>query len=289
MDMPDKGYTHGGVFHADDVFSAALLTMLNPNIEVLRGHCPPEDFDGIVFDMGGGELDHHGAGQPIRTNGVPYASFGLLWRRFGVRLLCGEDASAFDKTLVQPIDDADNGGAPCLLSQLVSDFNPFPPAELSAYDDAFREAVAWTLGVLRRRIGALRRAQEAREYVLDRMAECDGNVLVLNHLVPWKDAVVGSTYVYVIYPSIRGGYNVQAVPERLGDFSMVLPLPVLWRGASAEELQSMTGITDLVFCHATGFLCATRTFAGALKAARLSLEDGQNNHRRRASGQLDAR
>ena len=26
--VPDKGFTHGGKFHADDVFSAALLRLL---------------------------------------------------------------------------------------------------------------------------------------------------------------------------------------------------------------------------------------------------------------------
>ena len=28
----DKAFTHGGIFHADDVFSAALLRMMNPDI-----------------------------------------------------------------------------------------------------------------------------------------------------------------------------------------------------------------------------------------------------------------
>ena len=35
--IPDKGFTHGGKFHADDVFSAALLRYLNPNIVIQRG------------------------------------------------------------------------------------------------------------------------------------------------------------------------------------------------------------------------------------------------------------
>ena len=273
-DVPDKGFTHDGVFHADDVFATALLTMLNPDIRVDRGPRVPDSFEGIVYDVGGGEFDHHGESRCNRQNGVPYASFGLLWARYGTLLLCEDDAAAFDAAFVQPIDDADNGGASCAVSQLVSDFNPFPPSSPSDYDEAFREAVVWALGVLRRRIGAMREARKAREYVLGRMVACDGRVLELEHLAPWKEAVVGSGYVYIIYPSVRGGYNVQAVPDRLQDHSMVLPFPDVWRGASSEELRGMTGIGGLNFCHATGFLCAADTLEDALAAARLSLQQG---------------
>ena len=52
------GFTHAGVFHADDVFSAALLTYLFPDIEIKRGFKADNNFDGIVFDIGFGEFDH---------------------------------------------------------------------------------------------------------------------------------------------------------------------------------------------------------------------------------------
>ena len=50
-DVPDRGFTHGGVFHADDVFATALLTMLNPDIRVDRGPRVPDSFEGIVYDV----------------------------------------------------------------------------------------------------------------------------------------------------------------------------------------------------------------------------------------------
>ena len=57
-------FTHGGKFHADDVFSAALLLHFNPQLTIQRGNRVPEDFDGIVFDIGRGEYDH-----PTKTAG----------------------------------------------------------------------------------------------------------------------------------------------------------------------------------------------------------------------------
>ena len=39
-----KAFTHSGKFHADDVFSAALLLYLNPEIVIARGNRVPEEF-----------------------------------------------------------------------------------------------------------------------------------------------------------------------------------------------------------------------------------------------------
>ena len=74
-----RAFTHGEKFHADDVFSAALLFYINPKITILRGNRVPDDFDGIVFDIGRGAYDHHQRDSRVRENGVPYAAFGLLW------------------------------------------------------------------------------------------------------------------------------------------------------------------------------------------------------------------
>ena len=47
-------FTHSGKFHADDVFSSALLRYINPEITITRGNRVPEDFEGIAFDIGRG-------------------------------------------------------------------------------------------------------------------------------------------------------------------------------------------------------------------------------------------
>ncbi|MFR7619263.1 MAG: hypothetical protein ACLUYY_00640 [Blautia sp.] len=67
------------------MFSAALLLHFNPQLTIQRGNRVPEDFDGIVFDIGRGEYDHHQKDSRIRENQVPYAAFGLFmggtWHR----------------------------------------------------------------------------------------------------------------------------------------------------------------------------------------------------------------
>jgi uncharacterized UPF0160 family protein len=270
--VPNSALTHAGVFHADDVFGGALLRILNPGISIRREYAVPEDYDGLVFDVGGGEFDHHGTERKERDDGTPYAAFGLLWRRFGQELLCAEDADTLDKDLVRAIDVADNGGEPCELSLLVSDFNPRPPSKPSDYNRAYHVAVKWAQGILERRIGVLRARRADVGYVRERMAACDGRVLVLERYASWRASAVGSSYIYVVYPSQRGGFNVQGVPLSMDTRDLVRPFPVEWRGASAEVLRELTGVEDFGFCHASGFLCAVGSLDGAMRVAELALE-----------------
>ena len=57
MKIPARGFTHAGKFHADDVFATALLQILRPDIQVTRGFVVPDNFDGIVYDIGDGMFD----------------------------------------------------------------------------------------------------------------------------------------------------------------------------------------------------------------------------------------
>ncbi len=86
MKIPANGFTHAGKFHADDVFATALLQIIRPDIRITRGFVVPDDFDGIVYDIGFGMFDHHQEPREYRANGIPYAAFGLLWRVLGPAL-----------------------------------------------------------------------------------------------------------------------------------------------------------------------------------------------------------
>lgn len=272
--VPDQGLTHAGVFHADEVFATALLTMLNSHIKITRANTVPADFAGIVYDVGGGEFDHHQGKPKERPNGVPFSSLGLLWRHYGTLLLNEDDAQSFDESFVQPIDLADNTGAPSAMSMCISDFNPRGASSPEDFERCFWKAVAWARQVLERRFASLDYARASVSYVRQQMKVGDGKVLVLDEPVPWKASLVGSGYTYVVYPSPRGLYNAQCVPQRLGDGSMVLPFPDAWRGKPSHELRLVTGVSDAEFCHASGFLCSAASLHGAKELAYRSLAQG---------------
>lgn len=129
--------THGGIFHADEVFGTIILSKVMDNIVLARTFKVPEDIadDVIVYDIGGGDFDHHQlGGNGTRADGIPYASCGLLWKEYGPQL-CANTANperAFammDAKLISGIDANDTGYispkdcprvCPCRLSSAAS-------------------------------------------------------------------------------------------------------------------------------------------------------------------------
>ncbi|WP_073008277.1 MYG1 family protein [Clostridium amylolyticum] len=79
--------THDGRFHADEVMATAILKEVY-EIELTRTRDENvlKTLD-IVYDVGGGEFDHHGMDKIYRENGTPYAACGLIWRGFGKEVI----------------------------------------------------------------------------------------------------------------------------------------------------------------------------------------------------------
>ena len=119
--------THSGGFHADELLSSVILTRLFPDATVLRSRdkaliTPAEGR--IIYDVGGdfdaeaGIFDHHQRPNPLREDGQPYSSFGLIWAHYGHDYLRALDVpeadvsaihDSFDRGFVLPIDLLDNG------------------------------------------------------------------------------------------------------------------------------------------------------------------------------------
>lgn len=271
--LPDKAFTHGGKFHADDVFSAALLTYLNPDVKIERGFQVPENYSGIVFDIGYGEFDHHQIDSRVRENGIPYAAFGLLWETFGIEIMEEEDAQKFDFSFVQPLDLCDNTGCDNPIARLISLFNPVWDDNRSS-EEAFKEAVEFALTILSKRFEYNAATKRAEVVVKEALETARNQLLILPMFAPWKNVVAGTDILFVIYPSDRGGYSAQAVPseEEEGD-GFKRAFPEEWRGQNAESLKEMTGIDTLTFCHNSGFLIAADTLEDIIKACELAKEE----------------
>lgn len=267
--IPDKGFTHAGQFHADDVFSTALLKMLNPDIKIERGFKVPDNYDGIVFDIGLGEFDHHQKDNEIRENDIPYASFGKLWRAFGDRLVSERAVESIDKTLIQSLDDSDNTGHYNPLSIVISQFNPTWDSEIQS-NDAFDKAVNIATTFLENTIEQERSKDLAKD-IVDKavMQAVNKEVVILPRFVPSIDYLIDTEAKFVIFPSNRGGYNIQVIPAEHGDPAAKIDLPAEWAGQTG--LDKISNIDDLTFCHTAKFLASTNTIEGAIKVAVTAL------------------
>lgn len=283
-----KAFTHSGKFHADDVFSSALLLYLNPQITITRGNQVPEGYDGIVFDIGRGQYDHHQRDSRVRENGVPYAAFGLLWEELGGEILGGTLAQRFDEEFVQPLDNNDNTGEKNELASLIGNFNPVWD-ETEAADGVTEEERdrGLSVGFLRAvqvaglilenkfaRYRADARADEKINQVLA-MQETQGGdarILVLPEFVPCQKRLKETDIAFVIFPSNRGGYCIQ--PQKKPDsMNYKCSFPKQWLGLENEELQVATGLASAGFCHKCGFLMTVGDEADAIRACEISLEE----------------
>lgn len=269
-EIPQKGFTHGAKFHSDDVFATAFLRILNPDIQIERGFEVPENYDGIVYDIGRGAFDHHQQDKEYRENGCPYAAFGLIWRTYGAAFVGEEEAQRFDEHFIQPLDESDNTGCSNTLAKIIDEFNPGWDSD-EPYDDCFWKAVDLAEIVLRNHFRSVEGLKRAGAIVKKAMEEGDGKVLVLSTFAPWKREVIGSSYQFVVYPSNRGGYSIQGVAVSDEDNTLVCAFPKEWYGAEADKLQEMSGIASLRFCHPNGFLAATETLEDAVKAAEYAM------------------
>ena len=274
-------FTHSGKFHADDVFSAALLLYLNPELTILRGNRVPEEFAGIVFDIGRGRYDHHQKDSRVRENGIAYAAFGLLWEELGAEILGEELAQKFDESFVQPLDNNDNTGEKNELASLIGNFNPTWDAE-GSNDEAFFQAVSVAGMILENKFDRYRgneradkRVEEIYERHMqafhDREKHCDdAKILILPEFVPCQKFLSETPIAFVIFPSNRGGYCIQ--PQKK-EYSMnyKCSFPKEWLGYENEELVQATGLASAGFCHKGGFLMTTGTLADAISACKISL------------------
>lgn len=119
---------------------------------------------------------------------------------------------------------------------------------------------------------------KAKQIVDEAIEKSEGHVMVLDQFAPWQEFVFSSTnskadeIQFVVFPSNRGGYNWQCVPDGLGSFEQRKPVPEEWKGLNGSELQLVTGVRTASFCHPAGFIGGAETFTDAYALAKKAVE-----------------
>lgn len=286
--------THAGVFHADEVMATVILDRALEGVEVLRTFRVPENLpeDVIVYDIGGGKYDHHQkGGNGVRENGVPYSSCGLIWKEFGHKVVEKTETpnpelvwSLIDRDLIQGIDALDNGAMPktdypaqaLTITGIISQCNPNWDEDLDA-DEAFEKACELADTVFENILTNAVSKANAQQLVDEAIEKSEDGIMNLERFVPWQEFLFASELpkseeiLFVVFPSNRGGFNCQCVPDSLGGFGQRKPLPQEWRGLPAAELQQMTGVETAIFCHPAGFMCSAETREDAIRMAELAM------------------
>lgn len=241
--------THNGLFHADEAFGVAFLSLLlgSEEVRVVRTRNPAQiEQADVALDVGGiydnskFRYDHHQREftEVHEGTSVKLAACGLIWRHFGsiviTKLHPELDVEqvqtlwqSVDETICRPVDLQDNGqgtfkveGAEAqalTITMMVSSFNQqdiYSPAQ----DEVFMRVVEilkeYVLNFLRAGANKLQLLKEAEEAV---RAQLGSKVLVLDKFLPYREAVLkanaeeGGQFDLVAYPA-KGQWNIQTVP-----------------------------------------------------------------------------
>lgn len=258
------GLTHDGLFHSDDVFAAAFLKIINPDIKIIRNSRIFVNFKGIVFDVGMGEFDHHGSDNTCRDNGIPYAAFGKLWKKYAP-LLYGEYVyRKIDKSFVEYLDLSDNTGKSDSLCLAIAAFNP---VDKSNGDKEFLEAVDIAKVILEKLIQKEQNNFKEEQLVKEIYEKSeDKKIIVLDEHLHFKDTLPSTEALYVIFPSNRGGYAAQAVSVSSDSIELKKPFPKSW----LDKLPSY-----LNFCHNSRFLITADTIDDLIKACNVAMKEDE--------------
>lgn len=288
---------HGGEFHADDVFAFASLRMLAGGSKqislirtrdevIIRNADYVADVGGI-YDPEKNRFDHHqigGAGE--RPNKIPYASFGLVWKKFGEMISDSDEiAEIVDQRLVQSIDAIDNGVSiaketvagirPYDISSIIGAMNPTwnERAEDDGGDGIFLEAADLAGDILAREIKSARSELDGEKFAVEAYEKSDDKrVVVMERKYPFEKILSRMPEpLYAVYPK-DGNWRVKAVRGDVNSFENRKNLPASWAGKRGTELSAVTGVPGGIFCHNKLFTAHAETKAAAIAMAKIAVE-----------------
>ncbi len=291
--------THNGQFHTDDIFAVATLRLLLENngeevvVQRTRDAHIINTADyvvdvGEIYNPTERRFDHHqqeGAG--VRDDGIPYASFGLVWKEYGDRVVGGdrEISNQIEQKLVKPIDAMDNG-----INFMKSDREGLFMYDLKdltfAYkntwkeddemlDENFKYLTWFAMNLIKREISVLKDIRESIFEVNKIMAQQQyKTLLILDKPYQYELSVSSKPYILlVVHPKRQDDtWAVETARDDIRSYKSRIDLPAEWAGKSGADLVQVTGVDDAIFCHKGRFIAVAKSREGAIKLAELALE-----------------
>ena len=277
--------THSGGFHADELLSTVVLSQLFPKATLVRSRdaeMTSPDAGKLIYDVGraydaeAGIFDHHQRPNPLRPDGQPYSSFGLIWAHFGrafLQALAVPDADiealhlAIDESFVLPIDLLDNGAlepsgagplAGLLLPTLLETLKPVfddrgPGRDDAAFQAALPVARAFLEAAVRTK-AAKRRAEAVVQQAI--AAAGAARVLELPMGMPFRAAIerAGADHLlFVVHPR-DGDWALNTIRKGGDTFESRADLPASWAGLTDAALEQASGVAGAKFCHNARFI-----------------------------------
>ena len=151
------------------------------------------------------------------------------------------------------------------MSAAIGQLNPVWDDAETTPDGRFAVAEVLATGVLNGYVQKANAEVRAESLVLNSKV-IDGKILVLERYAPWQDVVSTQMpdILYCVFPSNRGGYNVQTVPVESGSFIPRKGFPKEWLGHPVTSM-------GMTFCHPSNFILSTETKDQAIECAKVAI------------------
>lgn len=198
-------FTDSGVFHAEDVFSSALLMLVTltetgkENIEILRGkkYLKLMEHGDVSFGFKGATYYYGNTIQARESDGTIYGTLGLIWKKYGSTFL--KRPEIFDDIFVRYIDHAEVTHTPNILVDVIQSFNPSYD-KLNLADDCFKEAVNVAVCIIMKELEKLKSIENLEDEILS--SEIQDDILILERYLPYKSYldILDTKISFVIYP-----------------------------------------------------------------------------------------
>ena len=293
-----KLVTHDGSFHADDIFAAATLSIMLSNkgetFEIIRTR-DQEIINNAdyVFDLGRiykenlNRFDHHQTGGAGEREGIPYSSFGLVWKKFGGEITGNKKITdIIERKLVMPVDVNDNGvdlyknNFPNIFPYTLQDiFAIFSPTAFEDLDKnkQFIKALAWAKEILQREIKKAKDQIEIAKIIRNFFKKTKDKKLIIidkpkvSRFEIWDALQDFPEPLFVVYGD-KEDWSIVAMRKEKNSFGSRKNFPISWGGLSYKDLQKITGVSNAVFCHRALFMAVAKSKEGAVKLAQLAIE-----------------
>jgi uncharacterized UPF0160 family protein len=287
--------THDGRFHADEIFALAVLNLTFPDLEIVRSRDENVNKNadiivdvGHVYDAENLIFDHHQRSFSLkRESGIPYASFGLVWKHFG-ESLCGssETAEYIDSEIVQAIDADDNGidiyetkfnGIGFhTLSDIIESFVPRYVNDADKVQEGFCRALNFATSYMKRQIKLAKELFEVAQPNIRRAIKVaeDPRILIFKKFdKTWLNFISRESEValFVIFPTHRNTWAIRSIPKKGKKFDYRKLLPLEW-GGRQKHFAEISEVKDALYCHQGCFLAEADCLEGAHRLSAIALE-----------------
>lgn len=276
---------HAGIMHMDDLLCAAIVKYFFPLVSVLRVNKVEDHMVNdttVICDIGGKYdpehriFDHHND-CPTFADGTKHAAIGLLlmnMSEFNIpeRLMKDiEIAEYIDNGNLEKLEgyhvlniarvsnpswDSDESTNVCFEKavNIVLDNYIVPLMNNSEPNEEVLEAY------YNERVKDSERALKAAEEIVMTAYNASENkeIIILPVFAPWQCYLIPTEAKFVVYPSLRGGYNLQCVPEAEGNNKTKISLPD-W---------NTTTPVGMTFEHPARFMASFDTIENAINAAK---------------------